>query len=177
MRTFLCSLRTDPAPLGRMGRSAGSVLRALRKLEGEGAFALCARDFGVRFQGSLRTDPAPLGYFLECGPSLAGRLGVGEALALKRPGKVDRLQCSLRTDPAPLGYFLECGPSLAEEALGVGAFALCGRDFSVRFQGSLRTDPARRVALSYPGLGLRGAAMDGLVWTVGAGERRSLHAW
>ena len=63
MRTFLCSLRTDPAPLGRMGRSAGSVLRALRKLEGEGAFALCARGFAVRLQGSLRTDPAPLRFF------------------------------------------------------------------------------------------------------------------
>ena len=100
-----------------------------------GAFALCARGFGVRFQGSFRTAPAPL------------------------------------------GYFLECGPSLAEEALRVGAFALCARGFGVRLQCSLRTDPARRVALSYPGLGLQGAAMDGIVWTVGAGERRSLHAW
>jgi hypothetical protein len=41
--------------------SAGSVLRSLRKLWGVGAFALCARVFGDRFQGSLRTDPAPLG--------------------------------------------------------------------------------------------------------------------
>jgi hypothetical protein len=30
---------------------------------GGSAFALCARDFGDRFQGSLRTDPAPLGVF------------------------------------------------------------------------------------------------------------------
>jgi hypothetical protein len=122
-------------------RSAGRIwgLRGIgptlaEEALGVGAFALCARGFGVRFQGSLRTDPAPL------------------------------------------GCFLECGPTLAEEALGVGAFALCARDFGVRFQGSLRTDPARRVALSYHGLGLRGA-MDGIVWTAGAGERRSLHAW
>jgi hypothetical protein len=46
---------------GDCRRSAGSVLRSLRKLGGGGAFALCARGFGVRFQGSLRTDPAPLG--------------------------------------------------------------------------------------------------------------------
>jgi hypothetical protein len=43
------------------GGSAGSVLRALRKLWGGSAFALCARGFGDRFQGLLRTDPAPLG--------------------------------------------------------------------------------------------------------------------
>jgi hypothetical protein len=79
VRTFLCSLRTDPAPLGRMGRSAGPVLRALRKLEGEGAFALCARDFGVRFQGSLRTDPAPLGVFGgSAGSVLRSQEGSGE---------------------------------------------------------------------------------------------------
>jgi hypothetical protein len=129
---------------------------------------------------NARSGPIPLRWaywwLRGIGPSLAGRLGVEEALALKRQGKVDRPQSSLRTDPAPLGYFLECGPTLAEEALGVGAFALCARDFGVRFQGSLRTDPARRVALSYHGLGLRGA-MDGIVWTAGAGERRSLHAW
>jgi hypothetical protein len=58
---FQGSLRTDPAPLGVFGRSAGSVLRSLRKLWGGSAFALCARGFGDRFQGSLRTDPAPLG--------------------------------------------------------------------------------------------------------------------
>jgi hypothetical protein len=35
------SLRTDPAPLGRMGRSAGSGLRSLRRLwGGEGFRAL-----------------------------------------------------------------------------------------------------------------------------------------
>ena len=50
-----------PLRLALVGRSAGSVLRALRKLGGGGAFALCARGFGDRFQGSLRTDPAPLG--------------------------------------------------------------------------------------------------------------------
>ncbi len=34
-----------PLRLALVGRSAGSVLRALRKLGGGGAFALCARDF------------------------------------------------------------------------------------------------------------------------------------
>jgi hypothetical protein len=63
---FCCSL---PRLASDRSRSAGRVL-ALRGIgparaeEGsgeDGAFALCARGFGVRFQGSLRTDPAPLG--------------------------------------------------------------------------------------------------------------------
>jgi len=53
-----------PLRLALVGRSAGSVLRALRRLWGRiGAFALCARGLGDRLQGLLRTDPAPLGVF------------------------------------------------------------------------------------------------------------------
>ena len=40
--------------------SAVSGLRSLSRLWGGGAFALCARDEGVRLQGSLRPDTAPL---------------------------------------------------------------------------------------------------------------------
>ena len=47
---------------GQLG-SAGSVLHSLRRLGGGLAFALCARGFAVRLQGSLRTDPAPLRFF------------------------------------------------------------------------------------------------------------------
>ncbi len=58
--------RSGPIPL-RLAYLCG------RSQEGsgeEGVFALCARGFGDRFQGSLRTDPAPLGV---CGRSAGGR--------------------------------------------------------------------------------------------------------
>jgi hypothetical protein len=67
----------------KWGRSAGSVLRSLRKLGGGGAFALCAREGFDRFQCSLRPDPAPLGVF---GWALAGNVGTGWAFALSREG-------------------------------------------------------------------------------------------
>jgi len=63
--------------------SAGSSLRSLRKLWEVGAFALCARGFGVRFQGSLRPVPAAAGRI--CG-GYAGRLCAGEAFAVPQRG-------------------------------------------------------------------------------------------
>ncbi len=82
-------LRVCKSPVAEgLGRSAGSVLRALRKLGRGGAFALRAGVFGDRFQGSLRTDPAPLGVWAlrGNGPALAGNVGAGWAFALSREG-------------------------------------------------------------------------------------------
>ena len=45
MRTFLCSLRTDPAPLRRGVGSAGTVLRSLRKLGGGRGFRAVREGF------------------------------------------------------------------------------------------------------------------------------------
>jgi hypothetical protein len=56
---------SGPIPLrwAYLGCSAGSVLRTQEGSGEDGAFALCARGFGDRFQGSLRPDPATLGVF------------------------------------------------------------------------------------------------------------------
>jgi len=150
--------RFGPIPLRWSTFCWGSVLRSLRKLGRGGTFALCARDFGDRFQGSLRTDPAPLEYLLlGTGPALAvvarsagsvlrslRKLGGGGAFALCARDFGDRFQGSLRTDPAPLEYLLlGINPALAEEALGEEGLSRCARGiFGDRFQGSLRTDPA-----------------------------------
>jgi hypothetical protein len=62
-----------------MGRFAGSVLRALRRLwEGWGFRAVREGIFGDRLQGSLRTDPAPLG--------VLGRFAGSVLCALRRLG-------------------------------------------------------------------------------------------
>ena len=71
---------TEPPLDVLVARSAGPVLRALRKLGGGGAFALCARGFGDRFQGSLWTDPAPLGVLVarSAGSVLRSQEGLGQ---------------------------------------------------------------------------------------------------
>ena len=71
------------------GRSAGSVLRSLRRLGGGGAFALCARGDGDRLQGSLQPDPAPLGVFWRYAGSVLRslrRLGGGLGFRAVREG-------------------------------------------------------------------------------------------
>jgi hypothetical protein len=76
---FWCSLpRLAPdrsRSAGRIWRSAGSVLRSQEGSGKDRAFALCARGFGVRFQGSLRTDPAPLGVW--GAPRVVGKISTG----------------------------------------------------------------------------------------------------
>jgi hypothetical protein len=76
---FASKARYGPIPLrlAYLGRSAGSVLRSLRRLWGVRAFALCARGFGDRFQGSLRTDPAPLGVLGDRLPGWSRGIGIG----------------------------------------------------------------------------------------------------
>jgi hypothetical protein len=70
-----------PIPLRcAYGGSAGSVLRSQEGSGEDWAFALCARSFGVRFQGSLWTDPAPLGVW--------GLRGNGPALAEEALGRM-----------------------------------------------------------------------------------------
>jgi hypothetical protein len=93
---------------GDSRRSAGSVLRSQEGSGEDGAFALCARDFGDRLQCLLRTDPAPLGVWgvlRGIGPTLAEEaLGADGAFALCARGFGVRFQGLLRTDPAPLAY-------------------------------------------------------------------------
>ena len=128
-----------------------------------------------------RYGPIPLrwayGALRGIGPTRAeealGRIGLSR---VARGALV--IASNARCGPIPLrwayGVLRGIGPARAEEALWEdGVFALCARGFVVRFQGLLRTDPAERwVVLSCPGLGLQGAAMDGIIWTAGSGERR-----
>ena len=61
---FASKARCGPIPLrfAYLGRSAGTVLRSLRRLWGGWGFrAVREGIFGDRFQGLLRTDPAPPG--------------------------------------------------------------------------------------------------------------------
>jgi hypothetical protein len=134
---------------GRMGRSAGTVLRSLRKLWGGGAFALCARDFVVRFQGSLRTDPAPLGVFWRSAGSVLRALRKARGrMGLSRFARGALVFASkARFGPIPLRWacwgLRGIGPALAEEARGRMELSRCARwVFGDRLQGLLRTDPA-----------------------------------
>jgi hypothetical protein len=137
-----------PIPLRcAYGGSAGSVLRSQEGSGEDWAFALCARSFGVRFQGLLRTDPAPLGVW--------GLRGIGPALAEEALGRMGLSRfargalvfaskaCS---GPIPLrcAYGGSAGTVLRalRKLWGGGAFALCAGGFGVRFQSLLRTDPA-----------------------------------
>jgi hypothetical protein len=52
-------LRTDPAPLGVFGRSAGTVLRSLRRLWGGWGFRAVREGFLV-FASKARFGPIPL---------------------------------------------------------------------------------------------------------------------
>ena len=112
----------------RIWRSAGPVLRSLRRLGEGGAFALRAGDFVVRLQGSLRTDPAPLGRILAL-------RGIGPALAEEALGSFGLSRCArgalviaskARYGPIPLrlAYLAlrGIGPALAEEARGRRGF-------------------------------------------------------
>jgi hypothetical protein len=97
-------------PLGVLvARSAGSVLHSQVGSGKDGAFALRARFFAVRLQGSLRTAPAPLGVLVarSAGSVLhsQGSSGKDGAFALRARFFAVRLQGSLRTAPAPLGVF------------------------------------------------------------------------
>ena len=83
--SLLCFCRCDG--------SAVSGLRSLSRLWEGGSFALCARGWGVRLQGSLRPDTAPLGFWV--GSAVSGlrslsRLWGGWAFALC----ARRLRCS-----------------------------------------------------------------------------------
>ncbi len=100
--------RSGPIPLrfGVFGRSAGTVLRALRRLWGGGGFRALREGF-LLFASKARCGPIPLrlayGALRGNGPALAeealGRIGLSR---VARGGFVVRLQGSLRTDPAPL---------------------------------------------------------------------------
>jgi hypothetical protein len=93
-------------PLGVLvARSAGSVLHSQVGSGKDGVFALRARFFAVRLQGSLRTAPAPLGVLVarSAGSVLRsqGTLGPAELSRYRARGiRMSTFQCSLRPDPA-----------------------------------------------------------------------------
>jgi hypothetical protein len=91
-------------PLGVLvARSAGSVLHSQVGSGKDGAFALRARFFAVRLQGSLRTAPAPLGVFGgSAGSVLHSQVGSGEE-GLSRCARGSLLFASnARSGPVPL---------------------------------------------------------------------------
>jgi len=106
---FASKARCGPIPLrlGVFWRSAGSVLRSLRKLGGGRGFR-AVREGILLFASKARYGPIPLrlayGALRGIGPALAeealGRMGFSRCA---RGDFVVRLQGSLRTDPAPLG--------------------------------------------------------------------------
>jgi hypothetical protein len=143
------SLRTDPAPLGVLGRSAGPVLRSLRRLwEGLGFRAV--REGFLVVASKARSGPIRLRL------AYGALRGTGPALAEEALGRIGLSRCALgilviaskaRFGPIPLrlayGALRGTGPALAEEALGRMGLSRCARGiFGVRFQGSLRPDPA-----------------------------------
>jgi hypothetical protein len=106
---------SGPIPLrwAYLGCSAGSVLRTQEGSGEDGAFALCARGFGDRFQGSLRPDPATLGVLVW---ALAGRLGGGRGFRAVREGALV-IASKARSGLIPLrwayGALRGIGPTLA----------------------------------------------------------------
>ena len=95
-------------PLGVLvARSAGSVLRSQVGSGKDGVFALRARFFAVRLQGSLRTAPAPLGVFGGSAGSVLrsqGTLGPAELSRYRARGiRMSTFLCSLRPEPAAAG--------------------------------------------------------------------------
>ena len=108
MSTFLCSPRTDPAPLRFWVGSAGSVRARRERWDGRSFPALS------RWGGSgCRRSYARFGLIpLRCGfgwnprdqSALAGNVGIGGAFALRARDGFDRFQCSPRTDPASLRF-------------------------------------------------------------------------
>ena len=80
------SLRTDPAPLGVFGGSAGSVLHSQVGSGEEELSRCCARGLGDRLQCSFRPGPAAAGCGCDVGgdggfESWVGLRGMGPALA------------------------------------------------------------------------------------------------
>jgi hypothetical protein len=96
-------------PLGVLvARSAGSVLHSQVGSGKDGAFALRARFFAVRLQGSLRTAPAPLGVFGGSAGSVLrsqGTLGPAELSRYRARGiRMSTFLCSLRPEPAAASW-------------------------------------------------------------------------
>jgi hypothetical protein len=94
-----------------MGRSAGSILRSLRKLGGGRGFR-AVREGILLFASKARYGPIPLRldvFWRSAGSVLRSQEGLGEEGAFARCARVfgDRLQCLLWTDPAPLGVLVE----------------------------------------------------------------------
>jgi hypothetical protein len=97
----------------------------------DGAFALCARGFGVRFQGLLRTDPAPLAYVGgSAGTVLRSLRKLWEGLGFRaaRWGfwcSLPRLAPDRSRSAGVCGGLRGNGPALAEEALGRIGLSRC----------------------------------------------------
>jgi hypothetical protein len=149
--TFLCSLRSDPAPLWRIWALRGNgPARAEEARERRGLSRVARGVFVVRLQGSLRTDPAPLGVWgaprdRSCARRERwGRLGFR---AFARGGSGCRRSYA-RSGPIPLrfGVFGRSAGTVLRSLRrlwgGWGFRALRAGVFVVRLQGSLRTDPA-----------------------------------
>jgi hypothetical protein len=144
---FASKARCGPIPL----RLAYWALRGIgpafaeEALGKDGAFALCARGFGVRFQGLLRTDPAPLGVW--------GLRGIGPALAEEARGRIGLSRCARGVlvfaskaccGPIPLrlayGGLRGIGPALAEEGSGEEGLSRCALGILV-FASKARCGP------------------------------------
>ena len=149
-----------PIPLRcAYGGSAGSVLRSQEGSGEDWAFALCARSFGVRFQGSLWTDPAPLGVFGAPRDRSCARRKARGRIELSRYARgalvIAFNACS---GPIPLrlaylGGLRGMGPALAEEARGRIGLSRCARGaLVIAFNACSGPIPLR---LAYLG-GLRG---------------------
>ena len=110
MSTFLCSPRTDPAPLRFGVGSAGSVRARRERWDGRSFPALSRwgdQDVDVPMLAADRSRSAAV-FVGSAGPSasLAGKLERGGAFALRAGDGFDRFQCSPRTDPAPLRFWV-----------------------------------------------------------------------
>jgi hypothetical protein len=120
MSTFLCSPRTDPAPLRFWAGSAGPVRARRERWDRKGFPALSRwgdQDVDVPMLAADRSRSAAVLVGLRgIRPARAGKLEGGGAFALRAGDWFDRFQCLLRPDPAPL-RFLE---ALRDRALPGG---------------------------------------------------------